>query len=136
MPGTVIARSLLNEPRCILDLKANEIDGTRTELFAQELLDVPCVVDHGRVRQPLVVLGLVAAAPNESKAQGFSITFGGGPGYYGPYYGGYSYYPGYYYYPRPYYYRPCYYYYRNYHYIYPYHRYYRWHRWHRWHDDD
>ena len=53
----------------------------------------------------LAVLGLVAAAPNESKAQGFSITFGGGPGYYGPYYGGYSYYPGYYYYPRSYYYR-------------------------------
>ena len=33
----------------------------------------------------LAVLGLVAAAPNESKAQGFSVTFGGGPGYYGPY---------------------------------------------------
>ena len=50
MPGTVIARTLLNEPRCVLGPKAKETDGTRTKLFAQELLDVPCVVDHGRLR--------------------------------------------------------------------------------------
>src|SRR5205823_378051 len=60
----------------------------------------------------LAVLGLLAIGQNDSKAQGFSITFGGGPAYYGPYYSGGYYYPGYYYYNRPYYYRP--YYYRGY----------------------
>src|SRR6516225_3957746 len=55
----------------------------------------------------LAVLGLLVIGQNDSKAQGFSITFGGGPGYYGSYYGGY-YYPEYYYYPRRYHYRPYY----------------------------
>jgi hypothetical protein len=50
MPGAVIARSMPIEGNCVLGLKANEIDGTRTKLFAQELLDVPRVVDHGRLR--------------------------------------------------------------------------------------
>src|SRR5215471_3411490 len=72
----------------------------------------------------LAVLGLLAIGQNESKAQGFSITFGGGPGYYGPYDNGY-YYPGYYYYPD-YYYRH--YYYPNYYYNY----HWRHHRWHHW----
>ena len=54
----------------------------------------------------LAVLGLLAVAPNESKAQDFSINFGGSPGYYD---GGYcdpGY--GYYYYHRRVYYRPAY----------------------------
>jgi len=87
----------------------------------------------------LAVLELMAMGQNDSKAQGFSITFGG-PGYYGPYYNGY-YYPGYYYYPRyyyypGYYYRPRSYYYRHYHYRpYYYNNYYRGHgRWHYWHN--
>jgi hypothetical protein len=81
----------------------------------------------------LAVLGLLVIVHNDSKAQGFSITFGGGPGYYGPYYNGY-YEPGYYYnpyyYPRSYYYP---YYHRNYYYYnnyYPRHR--RWHHWRNW----
>jgi hypothetical protein len=32
-----------------------QTDGTRPEAFAQEFLDVPGVVGHGRFRQPLVV---------------------------------------------------------------------------------
>jgi hypothetical protein len=83
----------------------------------------------------LTALGLLAVAPNESKAQGFSITFGGGPAYYS----GYSYDPGYgyYYYNRPYYYRH--YYYGNYYYGDHYRRWHRWHHrhhWHHWHDYD
>jgi hypothetical protein len=78
----------------------------------------------------LAVLGLLAIGQNDSKAQGFSITFGGGPGYYGSYYGGY-YYPEYYYYPRRYYYRP--YYYRPYYYN---NHFRRDHRWHHWRDRD
>jgi hypothetical protein len=77
----------------------------------------------------LAVLGLLVIVQNDSKAQGFSITFGGGPGYYGPYYGG-DYYPGYYSYRRSYYYP---YYHRNYYYYnnyYPRHR--RWHHWRNW----
>ena len=77
----------------------------------------------------LAVLGLLAIGQNDSKAQGFSITFGGGPAYYGPYYSGGYYYPGYYYYNRPYYYRP--YYYRGYNNYYSRH-----HRWHHWQDRD
>jgi hypothetical protein len=76
----------------------------------------------------LAVLGLLAMGQNDSKAQGFSVTFGGGPGYYDPYYNGY-YYPGYYYYPRWSYYRH--YYYPGHYYNY-YHRYHRWHHWHNW----
>jgi hypothetical protein len=76
----------------------------------------------------LAVLGLLVIVHNDSKAQGFSITFGGGPGYYGPYYEpGYYYNP--YYYPRSYYYP---YYYRNYYYHNNYYR--RHHRWHHWRD--
>ena len=73
----------------------------------------------------LAALGLLAIGQNDSKAQGFSITFGGGPWYYGSYYGGY-YYPEYYYYPRRYYNRPYYY---NLHDR-------RHHRWHHWRDRD
>jgi hypothetical protein len=69
----------------------------------------------------LAVLGLLAIGQNDSKAQGFSITFGGGSGYYRSYYGGY-YCPEYYYYPRGYYYRP--YYYNNY-----YRRHNHWRHW-------
>ena len=74
----------------------------------------------------LAALGLLAIGQNDSKAQGFSITFGGGPWYYGSYYGGYYYPEYYYYYPRRYYYRPYYY---NLHYR-------RHHRWHHWRDRD
>jgi hypothetical protein len=77
----------------------------------------------------LAVLGLLALGQNDSKAQGFRIMLGGGPGYYGPYYDGYDD-PGYYYYPRRYYYRP--YYYHNYYYNY----YHRHHGWHHGHDRD
>ena len=76
----------------------------------------------------LALLGLLAMGQNDSKAQGFSVTFGGGPGYYDPYYNGY-YFPGYYYYPRRSYYRH--YYYPGHYYNY-YHRYHRWHHWHDW----
>lgn len=77
----------------------------------------------------LAVLGLLAVAPNESKAQGFSISFGGGPGYYN---GGYCN-PGYgdYYYQRRVYYRPSY-----YHSSYYGGHYRRHHRSHYWHDND
>jgi hypothetical protein len=75
----------------------------------------------------LAALELMAIGQSDSKAQGFSITFGG-PGYYGSYYDDY-YYPGYYYRPRSYYYR-------HYHYRpYYYNNYYRNHRrWHYWHN--
>jgi hypothetical protein len=76
----------------------------------------------------LTVLGMLAIGQNDSKAQGFSITFGG-PAYYGPYYSGGYYYPEYYYYHRPHYYSP--YYYRGYNNCYPRH-----HRWHHWPDRD
>jgi hypothetical protein len=82
----------------------------------------------------LGVLGLLAVAPNESKAQGFSITFGAPEYYYGSgyYNGGYCN-PGdgYYYYHRRVYYRPNYY--RSYYYGNHYRRH---HRWHHWHDND
>jgi hypothetical protein len=77
----------------------------------------------------LAVLGFLAIGQTDSKAQGFSLTFGGGPGYYGPYYSSGYYYPEYYYHPRSYYYRP--YYYRGYN-----NHYRRYHRWHHWHDRD
>jgi hypothetical protein len=80
----------------------------------------------------LPVLGLLAVASNESKAQSFSITFGGAPEYYesGYYNSGYcnpGY--GYQYYHRRVYYRPSYY--RGYYYGGPRH-----HRHHHWHDGD
>ena len=72
----------------------------------------------------LAVLGLLAIGQTDSKAQGFSFSFGGGPGYYNSGY----YDPGYYYYNRPYYYyRP--YYYHRYHYNNYYRRHHRWHHW-------
>src|SRR5215831_18397368 len=74
----------------------------------------------------LAVLGLLAIGQNNSKAQGFSITFGSGSGYYGSCYSGY-YYPEYYYYYRPYYYRG--YYYRPYYYNNHYSRHHRWRHW-------
>ena len=57
----------------------------------------------------LAVLGLLAVGPTESKAQGFSITFGGAPYGSGYYNGGYCN-PGYgnYYYQRRFYYGPSY----------------------------
>jgi hypothetical protein len=74
----------------------------------------------------LTALGLIALAPTSSKAQDFSFSFGGAPGFYPPgYYGD----PGYGYYYRRVYYRPAYYYYGGY-----YHR--RHHRCHHWHDQD
>src|SRR6266446_6315653 len=76
------------------------------------------------------VLGLFALVPTKAKAQNFSVSFGGGRGYYEPgYYGGGYCDPGYeYYYHRRVYYRPAY---------YPgyYYRYYRHHH-HYWQDDD
>ena len=82
----------------------------------------------------LAVLGLLAVASNESKAQSFSITFGGAPEYYesGYYNRGYcnpGY--GYQYYHRRVNYRPSYY--RGYYYG---GRYRRYHRHHHWHDRD
>ncbi len=76
----------------------------------------------------LTVLGLLAMGPNESKAQGFSITFGGAPYGYGYYNGGYCN-PGYgnYYYSRRVYYRPSYY--RGYYYGGHYRRHHRGHYW-------
>jgi hypothetical protein len=75
------------------------------------------------------VLGLLTIGQNDSKAQGFSFSFGSGPGYYEPYYNGGYYYPGYYYYGGPpyYYYRP--YYYHRYYYNNHYRRHHRWHHW-------
>ena len=74
------------------------------------------------------VLGLLAVAPNVSRAEDFTVTFEGGPLYYSPGYYGYRYYnydPGneYYYYHRRFYYPRSY-----YHRFYygPDHRYYRW----------
>jgi hypothetical protein len=76
----------------------------------------------------LVILGLLAIGQTDSKAQGFSFSFGSGPGYYRPYYDDGYYYPGYYYYNRPYYYyRP--YYYHGYYYNNYYRRHHRWHHW-------
>ena len=72
----------------------------------------------------LAVLGPLAIGQNDSKAQGFGITFGRGSGYYGSCYSGY-YYPEYYYYSRPYYYRLYY----NNHFR-------RIHRWCHWQDRD
>jgi hypothetical protein len=80
------------------------------------------------------VLGLFALVPTNSKAQDFSISFGGVPGFYGPgYYSGGDCDPGhgYYFYHRRVYYRPAYYpgyYYGGY--------YRRHHRCHHWEDDD
>ncbi|MGA8654938.1 MAG: hypothetical protein WB586_02220 [Chthoniobacterales bacterium] len=95
----------------------------------------------------VAVLGILAAAPNASQAQGFTLGFGDGPGYYAPgyypsgYYG-YPYYSndyynpglGYYYYHRRVYYPESYY--RGYYYG-PRHRYYRWrqHDLHEWNHD-
>jgi hypothetical protein len=80
----------------------------------------------------LAVLGLLAIGQTDLKAQGFSFSFGGGPGYYGPYYNDDYYDSGYYYYNRPYYYYRPYYYHRYY-----YNNYYRrHHRWHHWQDRD
>jgi hypothetical protein len=78
----------------------------------------------------LAVLGLLAVASNESKAQSFSITFGGAPEYYesGYYNRGYCN-PGYGH--RRVYYRPSYY--RGYYYGGLYRRH---HRHHHWHDGD
>jgi hypothetical protein len=82
----------------------------------------------------LTALGLFALVPTNSKAQDFSISFGGVPGFYGPgYYGGGYCDPGYgyYFYPRRVYYRPGHYpgfYYGGY--------YRRHHRCHHWEDDD
>ena len=77
----------------------------------------------------LTALGLIAFAPTKSRAQDFSVSFGGAPGYYAPgYYGE----PGSGYYYRRVYYRPAYYYgeyYGGY-----YHR--RHHRCHHWQDDE
>jgi len=77
----------------------------------------------------LTALGLIAFAPTSSRAQDFSVNFGGAPGYYAPgYYGE----PGSGYYYRRVYYRPAYYYgeyYGGY-----YHR--RHHRCHHWHGDE
>ena|SRR5215467_1485001 len=77
----------------------------------------------------LTALGLIAFAPIKSRAQDFSVSFGGAPGYYAPgYYGE----PGSGYYYRRVYYRPAYYYgeyYGGY-----YHR--RHHRCHHWHGDE
>ena len=77
----------------------------------------------------LTALGLIAFAPTKSRAQDFSVSFGGAPGYYAPsYYGE----PGSGYYYRRVYYRPAYYYgeyYGGY-----YHR--RHHRCHHWHGDE
>jgi hypothetical protein len=73
----------------------------------------------------LTTLGFLAIGQAGVKAQGFSFSFGSGPGYYN---GGY-YDPGYYYYNGPYYYyRPY------YHHRYYYNNYYRrhHHRWHHW----
>ena len=72
------------------------------------------------------VLGLLAIGQSDSKAQGFSFSFGNEPGYYEPYYSGSYYYPGYYY-GGPYYYRP--YYYHRYYYNNHYRRHHRWHHW-------
>jgi hypothetical protein len=75
----------------------------------------------------IAMLGLLAAAPNESQAQGFRGTLGDGSEYYAPGYYGYRYYnydPG-----RVYYYHQRFYYARTYHpgyYYGPDHRYYRW----------
>ena len=92
----------------------------------------------------VAVLGILAAAPNRSQAQGFTIGFGDGPGYYAPgyyppgfygypYYGNEYYNPGhgYYYYHRRVYYPESYY--RGYYYG-PRHRYYKW-RNHDWNHD-
>ena len=81
----------------------------------------------------LPALGLFALVPTNSKAQDFSISFGGVPAFYGPgYYGGGYCDPGYgYYYHRRVYYRPV------YHSGYYYGGYYgRHHRCHHWEDDD
>ena len=55
MPGAVIVRSMPNERYCVLGLKANETETAGTKSSVQEFLDVPCVVDHGRFGQPLIV---------------------------------------------------------------------------------
>jgi len=73
------------------------------------------------------VLGLLVIGQSDSKAQGFSFSFGNGPGYYEPYYNGSYYYPGYYYGGPYYYYRP--YYYHRYYYNNHYRRHHRWHHW-------
>jgi len=78
----------------------------------------------------IVILGFMAVAPNESPAQGFTVTFGDGPEYYTPGYYGYHYYhfdPGkeYYYYHRRIYNPGSYY--RGYYYG-PDHRPYRWYQ--------
>src|SRR5262252_114333 len=78
----------------------------------------------------LAAVGLVSLVSTKSKAQGFSISFGGVPEFYGPgyYSGGYcnpEY--GYYYYHRRVYYRPAY---------YPAYYYRRHHRCHHWEDND
>jgi hypothetical protein len=79
----------------------------------------------------LVAAAFGLFALGKSKAQDFSISFGGVPGYYGPgYYSGGHCDPGYgYYYHRRVYYRPAYY--PGYYYG----GYYRHHR-HHWQDDD
>jgi hypothetical protein len=81
----------------------------------------------------LTALGLFALVSTNSKAQDFSISFGGVPAFYGPgYYSGGHCDPGYgYYYYHRVYYRPAYYpgyYYGGY--------YRRHHRCHHWEDDD
>src|ERR1700745_86906 len=82
----------------------------------------------------ITALGLSPLVSTNSKAQDFSISFGGAPGFYGPgYYGGGYCDPGdgYYYYHRRVYYRPAYY--PGYYYG----GYYRHHRrCHHWEDDD
>ena len=78
-----------------------------------------------------VVVGILVAASNASRAQEFVLGFGDGPGYYAPGFYGYPYYgseyynPGheYYYYHRRVYYPESYY--RGYDYG-PRHRYYQW----------
>ena len=82
----------------------------------------------------LTALGLIAFAPTKSRAQDFSVSFGGAPGYYAPRYYAPGYYgdPGYGYYYRRVYYHPAYHYgeyYGGY-----YHR--RHHRCHHWHGDE
>jgi len=78
----------------------------------------------------IAVLGLLAIAPNESQAQGFTATFGGQPVYYAPSHYGYRYYNNdlgneyYYYHQRAYYPR----YYNHRFYYGPDHRFYRWYQ--------
>ena len=55
MPGAMIVRSMPNERNCVLGLKATETDVVGTKSSVQELLDLPCVVDHGRLSQSLII---------------------------------------------------------------------------------